>query len=135
MATASTSGPVTAPGPGHVLRVLVLPAGCAAVALLVAGIVGHLLVGLLLAAGVALGAANGLLLEASTARLTPGTAPKRKVIVKSAFGRLGLVTLIALAIAYLARPDGWVLLLGLACYQLLSLAAAIGTAARQARLG
>jgi len=122
-------------GTGHVLRVLVLPAACAATALLVAGIFGHLGIGLLLAAGVALGAVNGLLMESATARLTPEAAPPRKVIVKSSLGRLGLITVVALAIAFLARPNGWLLLLGLACYQLLSLAAMLGTAAREARLG
>jgi hypothetical protein len=134
VATASTSGPVTT-GPGHLLRVFVVPVACAAVALLVSGFFGHLQIGLLLAGGVALGVINGLLMEQATARLTPDAAPTRKVIVKSSLGRLGLITVIALAIAFFARPDGWLLLLGLACYQLLSLAAALGAAAREARLG
>lgn len=135
MATASTQGPVIASGPGHVLRVLALPVGCAAAALLVAGFFGHLQIGLLLAAGVALGAINGLLMESATARLTPEAAPTRKVIVKSSLGRLGLISVIALTIAFFARPDGWLLLLGLACYQLLSLAATLSVAAKEARLG
>lgn len=135
MATASTPGPVIAGGRSHLLRVLVLPAACAAVAVVVAAFVGHLQIGLLLAAGVALGAVNGLLMEAATARLTPDAAPTRKVIVKSSLGRLGLITFVALAIAFFVRPDGWLLLLGLAGYQLLSLAAALGAAAKEARVG
>jgi hypothetical protein len=103
--------------------------------MLVAGFFGHLQIGLLLAAGVGLGAINGLLMEQATARLTPEAAPTRKVIVKSALGRLGLITVIALAIAWFARPDGWILLLGLACYQLLSLAAALSAAVKEAREG
>lgn len=122
-------------GTSHVLRVLVLPVTCAALALLVSGFFGHLVIGLLLAAGVALGVANGLLMEAATARLTPDASPSRKVIVKSSLGRLGLITAVALTIAFLARPNGWLLLLGLACYQLLSLAATLGAAAREARVG
>jgi hypothetical protein len=118
-----------------VLRVLALPAGCAVVALLVAGFVGHLAIGLLIATGVALGAVNGLLLEQATAKLTPESDPARKVIVKSSLGRLGLVTVIALAIAFFTRPDGWVLLLALAGYQLLSLTATLSAAAKEARLG
>jgi len=133
--TASSPGPVVTTGHGHVLRVLALPVGCAVLATGLAGATGHLLIGLLLAAGIALGAVNGLLLEAATARLTPETAPTRKVIVKSAMGRLGLVTIVALGIAFLARPDGWLVLLGLALYQLLSLSAAVSAAAREARLG
>lgn len=135
MATASPAGPPLARDAGHVLRVLVLPGACAAAALVIAGFVGHLQIGLLLACGVALGALNGLLMEAATARLTPEAAPTRKVIVKSSLGRLGLITVIALAIAFFARPDGWLLLLGLACYQLLSLTAALSAAAKEARLG
>lgn len=122
-------------GTGHVLRVLVLPAAVGLVAVLISAFVGHLDIGLLVATGVALGAANGLLMEQATAKLTPQANQTRKVIVKSSLGRLGLVTGIALLIAFLAQPNGWVLLLGLACYQLLALLATIGAAAREARLG
>ena len=135
MATASAPGPTLETGTRHLLRVFALPAACAVVALLVAGFFGHVLIGLLLAAGVALGAVNGLLMESATARLTPDIAPTRKVIVKSSLGRLGLISVIALTIAFFARPDGWLLLLGLAGYQLLSLAAALSAAMREARIG
>lgn len=122
-------------GTGHVLRVLVLPAVCAGAALLISAFVGHVQIGLLLAAGVALGAVNGLLLESATAKMTPEAAPERSAIVASSLGRLGLVTIVALVIVYLARPQGWVLLIGLAAYQLLSLAAMLSTAAKEARTG
>ena len=135
MATASPPGPSMTGSPGHVLRVLVLPVACAGAALLISAFVGHVQVGLLLAAGVALGAVNGLLMESATAKMTPEAAPERSAIVKSSLGRLGLVTVVALVIVYLARPRGWVLLLGLAAYQILSLAATLGTAAKEARTG
>lgn len=132
--TGASAGSVTE-GTSHVLRVLVLPVAVALVAVVVAAFVGHLSVGLLVATGVGLGAANGLLMEQATAKLTPEANQTRKVIVKSSMGRLGLVSAVALLIAFLARPNGWVLLLGLACYQLLALLATIGAAAREARLG
>lgn len=140
MATASASGPAAALGGDErrtkrVLPVLVLPVLCAAAALLVAALFGNLQIGLLLAGGVALGAANGLLMESALARMTPEASPARSAIVKGSLGRLGLITVVALAIAFFARPNGWVLLLGLAAYQLLALAAALGAAAKQARLG
>ena len=122
-------------GAGHVLRVLVLPAVCAGAAVLISAFVGHVQIGLLLAAGVALGAVNGLLLESATAKMTPEAAPERSAIVASSLGRLGLVTIVALVIVYLARPQGWVLLVGLAAYQLLSLAAMLSTARKEARTG
>ena len=135
MANASTPGPVIASGSGHVLRVLALPAGVALLAVLVSGSLGHVAIGLLLGGGVALGALNGLLLEHAMARLTPDASVDRKDIAKSSLGRLGLVSVVALVLAFFFRPDGWLLLLGLACYQLLTLAASLGAAAREARLG
>lgn len=135
MATASTSGPALTRNPGRVLRALALPVGCALLAVLVSLFVGHVQIGLLLAAGVALGVANGLLMESATAKMTAGAAPTRDAIVKGSLGRLGIITVVALAIAFLARPHGWLVLLGLAAYQLLSLAAVLGAAVKQARLG
>ncbi|GAC1611647.1 MAG: hypothetical protein NVS3B26_26600 [Mycobacteriales bacterium] len=135
MATASTSGPALAHGPGRVVRALALPAGCALLAVMVSTVVGHVLIGLLLAGGVALGAVNGLLMESATARMTQRPGTTRDAIVKGSLGRLGVITLIALAVAILARPNGWLVLIGLAGYQLLSLAATLGAAAKEARVG
>lgn len=135
MAAASTAEPRVTGRTGHVLRVLVLPAACAGAALLIAAFVGHVQIGLLLAAGVALGAANGLLMESATARMNPNAPPARAAIVKASLGRLGLITVVALAIAFFVQPHGWLVLLGLAGYQLLSLAAALAAAAKEARLG
>ncbi|GAC1440292.1 MAG: hypothetical protein NVS3B26_21430 [Mycobacteriales bacterium] len=135
MATASTTGPALSRTPGRVLRALALPAGIALLALLVGAAVGHVAVGLFVALGVALGAVNGLLMETATARMDPANAPERSDIVKGSLGRLGLISVIALAIAFFAQPNGWLVLLGLAGYQLLSLAARLGAAAKEARLG
>ncbi len=135
MAAAPTAEPRVTTRTGHVLRVLALPAACAAAALLIAAFVGSVQIGLLLAAGVALGAANGLLMESATARMNPDAPPERSSIVKASLGRLGLISIIALAIAFFVQPHGWLVLVGLAGYQLLSLTAALGAAAKQARLG
>ena len=133
--TASTGDSALARTPGRVLRALALPAGVALLALLVGAAVGHVSVGLFVALGVALGAVNGLLMESATARMDPDNAPERSDIVKGSLGRLGLISVIALAIAFFAKPNGWLVLLGLAGYQLLSLAARLGAAAKEARLG
>lgn len=135
MATASTTGRALTRDPGRVLRALALPAGIALLALLVGAAVGYVAIGLFVAAGVALGAANGLLMESAAARMEPANAPERSDIVKGSLGRLGLISIIALAIAFFAQPHGWLVLLGLAGYQLLSLAARLGAAAKEARLG
>lgn len=119
----------------RLLHVLVIPVAVAAVAVIVSAFVGHLSIGLLAAAGVALGAFNGLLMERGIARLNASPDPTRKLVVKGALGRLALITVVAFALAVVFRPDGWVLLLTLACYQILTLLASLGAAAREARLG
>jgi len=135
VATASMSGAVGKRGAQGVWRVLVLPVAVAVVAVAVGASLGHLEIGLLLATGVALGVANGLLVEQATAKMAPSDDPDRKAVVKSSLGRLGLISAIALVIAFLARPNGWVLLLGLAGYQVLALLSQLGAAMKEARLG
>lgn len=135
MATATMSGPVGKRGAKGVWRVLVLPTACVVVALAVGVSVGHTQIALLIAVGVALGTVNGLLLEQATAKMVPSDDPDRKAVVKGSLGRLGMVSAIALLIAFLARPNGWVLLVGLAGYQLLALLSQLGAAMKEARLG
>ena len=133
MATASSAGPVV--DRDRVLHAFVLPVVVAAVAVILSAFIGHLTMGLLAAGGVALGAINGLLMERATTKLTPEAGQTRQVIVKASLGRLGIITLVALALAVLFQPDGWVLLVALACYQLLTLLATLSAAAREARQG
>ena len=122
-------------GTEGVWRVAVVPGVFVLVALAVGASLGHLQIGLLLAAGVVLGTANGLLLERATARMTPTADPDRADVVKSSLGRLGIVTGAALLLAFLFRPNGWVLLLGLAGYQVLVLLSQLGAAMKEARHG
>lgn len=135
MATATMSGPVGKRGAQGVWRVLVLPAAVVVVSVALGASLGHLQIGLLLGAGVVLGTVNGLLVEQATAKMLPSDDPDRKAVVKSSLGRLGLISAVALLIAFLARPNGWVLLLGLAGYQVLALLSQLGAAMKEARLG
>ena len=135
MATASMSGTVGKRGAQGVWRVLVLPAAVSVVAVALAASLGHVVIGVLLAIGVSRGVATGLRVEQATAKMSPTDDPDRRAVVKGSLGRLGLVTAVALIIAFLARPNGWVLLLGLAGYQILALLSQLGAAMREARLG
>jgi hypothetical protein len=135
VATATMSGPVGKRGANGVWRVLVLPATVVVVALAIGASVGHLQIAALVAVGVVLGTVNGLLVEQATAKMQPSDDPDRRAVVKSSLGRLGMVTGVALLIAFLARPNGWVLLVGLAGYQLLALLSQLGAAMKEARLG
>ena len=133
MTTAPMSGPALTTGPGRLARTLLLPVALGAVAVAVTALIGHPLIGVMLTVGLALGAVNGLLQERAAARLQP--TDDRSVIIGGSMRRLGLITVVALAIAVLARPLGWITFIGLAVYQLLTLAAALGVAAKEARTG
>jgi len=129
------SGPLGRRGAKGVWRVLVLPTICVVVALAIGASVGHIQIALLIAVGVVLGTVNGLLVEQATAKLVPSEDPDRKAVVRGSLGRLGMVSAVALLIAFLARPNGWVLLLGLAGYQILALLSQLAGAMKEARLG
>jgi hypothetical protein len=135
VATASTAGPGTGAPASRVLPVLLLPGAVSVAAIALGASFGHLMIGLMVAAGVALGLVNGLLMERATAKITPASDHEKSDVVKSSLARLALVTALALLIAILARPDGWALLLALACYQILMTLSQLGAAARAARLG
>jgi hypothetical protein len=122
-------------GAQGVWRVAVLPGVCVVVALAIGASLGHVQIALLVAVGVVLGTVNGLLVEQATAKMAPSHDPDRSAVVKSSLGRLGAVSAVALLIAFLARPNGWVLLVGLAGYQLLALLSQLGAAMKEARLG
>ena len=132
MTTAPMSGPVLSPA-ARIGRILVLPAALGAVAIVVTTLLGRPFLGLLIMVGLALGALNGVLAERAASRLT--AADDKSTVVAGSMKRLGLITIVALAVAFLTRPDGWTVLLGLAVYQLISLAAALGAAAKEARTG
>ena len=122
-------------GPQGVWRVAVLPGVCVVLALAIGASLGHVQIALLVATGVVLGTVNGLLVEQATSKMSPSDDPDRSAVVKSSLGRLGMVTAAALLIAFLTRPNGWVLLLGLAGYQVLALLSQLGAAMKEARLG
>jgi hypothetical protein len=126
------SGPTLTPA-ARLARILVLPIGLGVLAIIVTAALGRPSIGLLITVGLALGAVNGVLAERAGSRLKPGD--DRSVVVGGSMKRLGIITVIALVIAFAARPNGWTVLVGLAVYQLMSLAAALGAAAKEARTG
>jgi hypothetical protein len=126
------SGPVLSPA-ARIGRILIIPATLGAVAIVVTALLGHPVLGLLITVGLALGALNGVLAERDGSRLTADD--DKGTVVARSMKRLGAITILAFAIAFLARPDGWTVLVGLAVYQLISLAAALGAAAKEARTG
>ena len=132
MTTAPVSGPALSPV-AQLGRLLVLPGSLGAAAIVLSALLGNVRIGLLITVGLALGALNGVLAERALSRLTP--EDDRSVVVRGSMRRLGIVTLLALAIVFAARPDGWTVLVGLAVYQIISLLAALGVAKKEARTG
>lgn len=91
-----------------------------AVALVVAIPLGYLTAAAFGCLGLALGMLNSRLVQLSVVRFAKqeSATPKRQFI-GSVVGRLTLVTLIALSLALLFRPDGLGVIVGLAIFQLL----------------
>jgi hypothetical protein len=135
VATASTTGLQTEAPASRVLPVLLPPVGVSVVAIAVSAALGHVMIGLMVAAGLGLGLLNGLLMERATAKITPESGHEKSDVVKSSLGRLALITAVAFGIALLVRPEGFALLVALAGYQILMTLSQLGAAAKAARLG
>jgi hypothetical protein len=71
--------------------------------------------------GLGLGALNNRMLQRSVIRYATSEDVGKKQFRRGVMARLGLVTLIALAIALLLRPDGLAVFVGLAVFQILML--------------
>lgn len=84
---------------------------------------GHPLMGVFGSLGLALGAVNNRMLQMSViAHATGGVSKKR--FRGGVFARLGGITVLALALALLVRPDGLAIFVGLAVFQVLMLVGA-----------
>jgi hypothetical protein len=97
-----------------------MAAGLGVLAVLVAGLLGHILAGLFTCAGLGLGALNTYLVQRAVVRYAASEARNKKArFAGSVLGRLALITVIAVGIALLWRPDGVWVFAGLAFFQLL----------------
>jgi hypothetical protein len=101
----------------------------ALVAIVVTSTLGHPLMGVFGALGLALGAVNNRLLQKSVIMYATAVNAGAKDATKGKFRggvlmRLGSVTLIAFAVALLFRPDGLGVFVGLGVFQVLMLVGA-----------
>jgi hypothetical protein len=106
-------------------RVFIIAAVLGGIGLLIASLVGHVIVGLLLLVGLALGAVNNVLTVRSILKFTAAGDPDRKRFAKASLARLAYVSLIAAVFLIVFRRDGIAVLAGLAVFHLL---AALATA-------
>ena len=95
------------------------------VAVLVTGLLGHVVMGLFALVGIALGATNSHLVQRSVVNYANSEyANKKARFTRSVLGRLAVITLVAVGIGLLVRPDGFGVFFGLAFFQMVMLGGA-----------
>ncbi len=104
-------------------RSVAISAGLSVLAIAVTAVQGHPMMGVFGALGLALGAANNLMLQRAVVRRAGGGVTTKR-FTGSVAARLGGVTLIAIAVAAAVRPDGLATFIGLAVFQVLMLVGA-----------
>jgi hypothetical protein len=101
-------------------RSVLIGAALGVVAVVVLSVAGHPLMGVFGCVGLALGAVNNRMLQKSVIRYAQ-TEVTRKQFRRGVVSRLGLITLLAIALGFFVRPDGLGVFVGLAVFQILML--------------
>ncbi len=112
---------------------LVIAAVGGLVTLIVLTVAGHLDAGVLFCVGLALGVVNMQLVQRSLASSVAAGEPNRKALTMSMLRRLVVVSALAFAIALIYQPNGWVVFVGLAAFQLLIMSTVFGGLIREVR--
>jgi hypothetical protein len=102
-------------------RSVILGAVLGGVGTVVLSVEGHPLMGLFGLLGIFLGAVNNRMLQKSVLRYAASETMGKKQFRHGVMGRLALVTVLALAVGMLLRPDGLGVFAGLAVFQILML--------------
>jgi hypothetical protein len=105
----------------HNLRRSVILAAClGGLSLAVLALAGRPALGLFILLGLALAALNSRAVQRSVVRFAASEAAhRRRRFAMNVLGRLGLLTLVAVACAFAVRPDGMGVIAGLAAFQLI----------------
>lgn len=115
-------------------RAVFLGIGVGGAAVVVTALLHRPLLGLFGCLGLALGALNFALLRRSVFRLAgTGVTVTKKQVAFSSLSRLMAITAVAIACAVLFRPDGIAIFVGLAAFQLVMGARAVGPAVKELR--
>ena len=101
------------------VRLFVISVGITAVAMLAAGLSGHLMVGVFFGIGLLLGLLNALLVRRSVEAITAQDHPLKRSMALNSASRLAIITIVGLLIAYVFRPAGLGVVFGLALFQVL----------------
>jgi hypothetical protein len=101
------------------VRLLGISLALTAAAMLVAGSLGHVMVGAFFGVGLLLGLLNALGVQRSVAAITADAHPLKKKMAMNSAGRMLAITVIGLAVAFAFRPAGLGVVFGLALFQVL----------------
>jgi hypothetical protein len=101
------------------VRLLAISVGVTALAMLAAGLSGHLMLGVFFGVGLLLGLLNALMVRRSVASITAKDHPLKSSMALNSATRLAIITVVALIIAYVFRPNGLGAMFGLALFQVL----------------
>ncbi len=101
------------------IRLLIISLALTAVAVLAAGSVGHPGVGVFFGIGLLMGLLNALGVRRSVAVITADAHPLKAKMALNSAGRLLVISVIALIIAFVFRPEGLGVVFGLALFQVL----------------
>lgn len=104
------------------VRLFAICVAITAVALVVAGLSGHLMVGVFFGVGLLLGLLNAVLVRRSVASITAKDHPLKSTMAVNSATRLAVITVVGLIIAFVFRPTGLGVLFGLALFQILLVA-------------
>lgn len=107
------------------IPLLVICVALTAVAMLAAGLFGRLMVGVFLGVGLLMGLLNAVLVRRSVAAITADAHPLKKKMAVNSAGRLLVLTVIGLTMAFVFRPDGLAAVFGLALFQVLLVASTV----------
>jgi len=117
-------------------RTVLVACGVGAVALVLGVVAGYPLVGLGVCLGLAMALVNFRLISRATVKAAASPDEnKRRPLAFNTLGRLGVISVIALAITFFVRPLGFGTLVGLAVFQFALLANVVVTMLRHPLMG
>jgi hypothetical protein len=101
--------------------------------LIALSVLGYPVAGIALCVGLFMGFINSRMVIAQAAKFTQLENPNKRELTFGVLQRLGVLTAIALLIAFAFRPQGFAVLIGLAAFQLLMMGSTAGAMVRQLR--
>jgi hypothetical protein len=113
------SAPLMPSVPLSLRRPTILVVIIGALALIVSGLLGHILFGALMILGMAMGLLNIKLVQRAVAKVTAEDHPSKGQMAVSSASRLLIITAVALVIGFILKPDGIGIFFGLAVFQVI----------------